>query len=170
MTDADKSPNSSQSPTPGKSSLPSWFQPLKVFFETKPASQKAMKHLKAGVEISLIIDNTHHCALYQSSNQGHLELREANKPDVAFLMTSGAVERLCATEGVEVGLLGVSVLREYQKGEVKIKVPGSFLSITLNGYLGIVKEGGVEFAKFLAQNGVSNLSKIPGIIKSLRKR
>jgi hypothetical protein len=152
-----------------KNAEPAWFGPMKLFFETKPASQKALKHLKDGVEISLVIDKTEECALYRRGSSVCVERRPARKPDVAFWMTAAATERLCATDGADVGHLGVSVLREFKKGEVKIKVPGSLLSITLNGYLGIVKEGGVEFAKFLAQNGVATLSKIPGIIKSLRE-
>ncbi len=64
----------------------------------------------------------------------------------------------------------LEVLKQYIAGEIRIQVAGGLLSILKNGYLGIVKEAGLPFAKFLAEHGVSNLSKIPEIIKKLKNQ
>ena len=66
-------------------------------------------------------------------------------------------------------LLAVAVLKEFLSGGLRIKAPGSIISITMNGYLGIIKEGGLTFTKFLAIHGVSSAGKIISIIRDLKK-
>ncbi|MEQ1878953.1 MAG: hypothetical protein ABL958_20100, partial [Bdellovibrionia bacterium] len=61
------------------------------------------------------------------------------------------------------------VLKEYLAGGVRISVVGGAFGIMKNGYLNIIKEGGVTFAKFLATYGLTNVTKILAVIKNLRK-
>lgn len=144
------------------------FEKLKTFLEEKPASQKAVVHLKKKVEVGVVIGNQIECAYFHQDGKPILEERPAKNPDVIFYLKPETVEILCKNTGDDVGEFGVAVLKEYLAGGVRIKVPGSVLAITMNGYLGIMKEGGVTFAKFLAINGVSSLSKIASIVKNLK--
>ncbi|MGE3973640.1 MAG: hypothetical protein AB7F59_03850 [Bdellovibrionales bacterium] len=147
---------------------PTTFEKLKAFLESKPASQKSVKHLKKNVEVGVVIGNQIECAYFHRDGQPVLEERPAQKPDVIFYLKPETVEILCQHPGEDVGEFGIAVLKEYMAGGVRIKVPGSVLSITMNGYLGIVKEGGATFMKFLAMHGVSSLSKIASIVKNLK--
>jgi hypothetical protein len=144
------------------------FEKLKTFLESKPASQKAIVHLKKNVEVGVVIGNQIECAYFHRDGAPVLEERPAKNPDVIFYLKPETVEILCQNTGEDVGEFGVAVLKEYMAGGVRIKVPGSLLAITMNGYLGIIKEGGATFMKFLAMHGVSSLSKIASIVKNLK--
>ena len=144
------------------------FEKLKIFLESKPASQKAVVHLKKKVEVGVVIGNQIECAYFNRDGNPVLEERPAKAPDVIFFLKPEAVEILCKNSGEDVGEFGVAVLKEYLAGGVRIKVPGNLLAITMNGYLGVVKEGGITFTKFLALHGVSSLSKIASIVKALK--
>ncbi len=144
------------------------FTKLKEFLEEKPASQKAAKHLKKNIEVGVVIGNQIECAFFQRDAKPVLEERPAKNPDVVFYLKPESVEILCKNSGDDVGEFGIAVLKEYMAGGVRIKVPGSVIAITMNGYLGIMKEGGSTFMKFLAMHGVSSLSKIATIVKNLK--
>jgi hypothetical protein len=145
------------------------FEKLKAFLESKPASVKAIKHLKKGVEIGVVIGHQIECAYYNADGKPILEQRPANKPDVVFTIKPESVDILCKNEGNDVGDLGIAIIKEYLSGGVRIKAPGSVLALSMNGYLGIIKEGGMTFAKFLAQHGVTNIGRIMTVIKNLKK-
>lgn len=144
------------------------FDKLKTFLETRPASLKSIKHLRKGVEISIIIGHQMDCAYFNSDGAPTLEKRKAEKPDVIFLLKPESVDILCSQPGEDVGEFGIAVLKEYLSGGVRIQVPGSSFNIMKNGYLGIIKEGGVTFMKFLAMNGVSNITKVISLVKNLK--
>ncbi len=143
---------------------------LKEFLETKPACQKAIKNLKSGVEIEIVIDQQKACAYFHKDGKPTFEFRAAMKPDVRFNVTVEAVHALVRDPGDDVGKLGVRVLELYISKQVRIVVLGNLLGMVPKGYLGIVKEGGFEFARFLAEHGVNSISKIPDIIQSLKKK
>jgi hypothetical protein len=140
---------------------------VKDFLENKPASHEVVTSLRDGVEIGLTIDSLE-CAYLQEEGRPRLEERAPKNPDVVFVISPDAAETLVKNSGTDVGEFGVEVLKQVLAGEVKIRVPGSTLRIMKNGYLGIIKKGGKTFMKYLASNGVSSLSKIPGIIKNLK--
>lgn len=144
------------------------FERLKNFLETKPASQKAVKHLRNGVEIGLVIGHQIECAYFHENGIPKLEKRPAKNPDVIFFIKPETVDILTEHPGEDVGDFGISVLKEYLAGGVRIKAPGNILGLTMNGYLGIMKEGGPTFGKFLASKGVTGLSKAFSAIKNLR--
>lgn len=145
------------------------FDKLKSFLESRKASATAMRHMKKGVEIGIVIGHQLECAYFQQDGKPVLEKRPANSPDVIFHIKPESVDILCSLTTDDVGELGVAVLKEYLSGGVRIKAPGSIWNITMNGYLGIIKEGGVTFTKFLATHGLSNITKIVSVIKDLKK-
>jgi len=42
------------------------------------------------------------------------------------------------------------------------------IGLLTNGYLGVIKAGGMSFAKFLGQHGISGLGKIKDVIQKMR--
>ncbi len=144
------------------------FEKLRVFLESKPASKKAIRHLKSGVEISVVIGNQIECALFQIKGEPKFEQRPAKSPDVAFFIKPESVDIISKEKGEDVGELGIAILKEYLSGGIRIKVPGSIIGLTTHGYVGIIKEGGATFAKFLAQHGITNISKIMSAIRNLK--
>lgn len=144
------------------------FEKLKAFLETKEASRKAIRHLKKGVEIGVVIGNQIECAFYQDLGEPVLEQRPAKSPDVIFTIKPESVDIIAKEKGEDVGELGIAILKEYLSGGIRIKAPGSILALSMNGYLGIIKEGGVTFGKFLAQHGITNIGKVMSAIKNLK--
>ena len=43
------------------------------------------------------------------------------------------------------------------------------ISLLTNGYLGVIKAGGLSFGKFLATHGISGLGRIKDFIQGLKK-
>ncbi|HEX4923345.1 MAG TPA: hypothetical protein VFV50_04635 [Bdellovibrionales bacterium] len=145
------------------------FEKLKQYLESRPAAQRALVHLRRGVEISIVIGHQIECTLYNDNGKPTLEKRPAKNHDVVFYIKPESIEVLAQNPGEDVGELGILVLKEYLAGGVRIAVVGSVFNIMKNGYLNIVKEGGATFAKFLANYGLTNATKIISVIKSLRK-
>ena len=144
------------------------FDKLKNFLETKPASLKSIAHLRKGVEIGIVIGHQMECACFNLNGTPTLEKRKAQKPDVIFLLKPESVDILCSQPGDDVGEFGIAVLKEYLSGGVRIQAPGSVFNLMRNGYLSIIKEGGVTFTKFLALHGASNITKILTMVKNLK--
>ena len=144
------------------------FQILKDFLESKNASRKAVNCLKSGVEIQIVIEPETVCAFFSEQGEPKVERRVADSPDVEFRLTPGALERLSQKPADDMGAFGIEVVKEYIKGDVRIRVLGSAFSMLKNGYIKIIKEAGPTFFKFIAENGVNNLSKLPDIFKKLR--
>lgn len=140
---------------------------IEAFFQTSVA-HRALKHLKEKQEIGVMVEGGYLFAIYRVGNQVMVEERTPKKPDVIFEMTPAGLEAVVAYRGDEVGEVGILVVQQYIKGEVKIRAVGGLFSLLKNGYMGIIGEGGPVFMKYLAQHGVSNLSKIPELFKKLR--
>ena len=145
------------------------FSKLKSFLETQPASQKALRHLKPGVQIGIIIGHQIHCALYHVDKKPIFEQQQAKSPDVIFYIKPESVDILCKQPAEDVGEFGIEVLKEYLSGGVRIQIPGSLWAITKNGYLGMIAEGGQTLMKFLASHGIHNITKVLSTIRELKK-
>ncbi len=145
------------------------FQALKDFLETKPASLQALKYLKEKKEISIIIGDQLHCAVYQVGKKPVVEQRVAKDPDVEFKMNPSSVETLMKHPGQDVGELGIAVLKEVLAGNIGIRVVGSFFAILRNGYIDIIRQGGAGFLSFLGKHGLSSIPKITAKIKTLKR-
>ena len=148
--------------------LNSAAQKLGNFMTSNEACIQAAKSLGNGVEIGILIEGELECAFYKSVNSAGFETRKAKDPDVIFQLNLTAIDVLCTLVEKNLGELGIEVLKQYLNGNVQIRVTGGFLGVMKNGYLSIVKDAGLPFAKFMAEHGVSNLSKIPELIKKLK--
>lgn len=147
------------------------FSTLKNFFETRSLCARALAHLKTGTEVGIIVGGQDVGALFFNSKTGlvNLDRRDAKKPDVIFEISADAVGRVTATSGDDIAGFGIAVLKEILNQHVHIRVVGSVFNIMTRGYIGVIGEGGTEFMKFLGQHGFSSLSKLPGLIKSMKK-
>jgi hypothetical protein len=145
------------------------FEELKDFFENRSVCRQAADSLRSRVEIGIVINDSLNCAFFKEGENPRFEAREAKKPDVVFYMKPEAVKSLIENKSDDIGEIGITVAKNYLAGSIHIKVKGSMIGLLTNGYLGVIKSGGMSFAKFLASHGVTGLGKIKDVIQSLRK-
>jgi hypothetical protein len=146
------------------------FEELKDFFENREVSRLASNPLAQRVEIGIILNERFNCTFFKDGDKARFEAREAKKPDVIFYMKPEAVKSLVESKSEDIGELGILVVKNYLAGSIRLKVKGSMISLLTNGYLGVIKAGGMSFAKFLASHGVSGLGRIKEIIQTLMKK
>lgn len=145
------------------------FQAAHNFFTTKTASKDALRHLKKGHEIRLLLDAREECALFFQAGQVVLEQRPCPVADVEFTIGPEAIRLLSTHAGESVAQLGIDIVKEVVAGNVKIRVCGSILRVLTGGYLGIITSGGPEFMGYLATHGLTSIGKITKLIRSLKK-
>ncbi len=145
------------------------FEELKDFFENRPVCRQAADSLRSNVEIGIVINDSLNCAFFKVGEAPRFEAREAKNPDVVFYMKPESVKNLVENKSDDIGEIGITVVKNYLAGSIHIKVKGSMMSLLTNGYIGVIKSGGMSFAKFLANHGVTGLGKIKDVIQSLRK-
>jgi hypothetical protein len=145
------------------------FEELKKFFETRSVCEEAADSLRQSVEIGFNIGALE-CAFFKVDNKPQLEQRSAKNPDVIFTMAPEAVESLVKDPSNDIAELGINIVKSYLNKKIKIQVKGSMIALLTNGYLGVIKAGGMSFAKFLGSYGISGLSKIKEVIQNMRKQ
>jgi hypothetical protein len=144
------------------------FQTLKRFFETRKAAGQALKAIKEGVEIGIVIGDVVECAVFRRGETPVIEHRAAQNPDVVFHIRPESVTILDERTKDEIGDIGVNVLKEVLAGNIRIKVPGRFLNLLSRGYLDMIRQGGTPVMGFLAQHGLASVSKITTAIKRMK--
>lgn len=147
-----------------------YFEKLKAFIESSPATKAPMQYLKEGVEIGLVIADSLQLALHQENGLPVLEQRVARSPDVIFYLKPEAVDVLCAKPAEDTGQFGIAVVKEILAGSIRVTVPGPLFNLLKNGYLGIIRSGGEKFLTFLTQFGLTTFSKLPTLLKKLKSR
>ncbi len=145
------------------------FEELKVFFENRAVCRQAADSLRQNVEIGIVINESLQCTFFKEGENPRFEARQAKKPDVVFYMKPEAIKSLTESTSDDIGEIGITVTKNYLAGSIRINVKGSMISLLTNGYLGVIKSGGLSFAKFLASHGVTGLGKIKDVIQHLRK-
>ncbi len=135
------------------------FEELKKFFETRSACEVAADSLRQSVQIGIIVGNLS-CVFFKDGNKPQFEQRPATDPDVIFTLNSTAVQSLVSNPSNDIAELGINIAKSYLNKNIKIKVTGSMIALLTNGYLGVIKAGGISFAKFLGSYGISGLGKI----------
>ncbi len=144
------------------------FQTLKTFFESRSASRQALKALKEGIEIGVVIGGSVECALFRQGEQPVVEARPAKDPDVIFHIQPESVEILSTQTKDEIADIGINIMREVLAGNITIKVPGRFLNLLSNGYLDMIKQGGAPVMSFLAHHGLASIAKITAAIRKMK--
>ncbi len=146
-----------------------YFLKIKKFLEEQNISHKVVSNLKTGVEIGIVIEGLD-CAYFKENNLPVLEKRKANNPDIIFELAPETVDILSQFEGGSVGEFGVEVVKQYLAGGIKVKILGPAVNFLTRGYLGIVKEGGLEFAGYLSAHGISGLAKWNSFLQKMKSK
>jgi hypothetical protein len=144
------------------------FEKLKDFFENRLVCKQAADPLRKNVEIGIIINERTPCVFFKNGDAPKFEMREAKSPDVVFYINPDAVEALVNQETNDIGELGIVIAKQYLVKTIRIKVKGSMINLLTNGYLGVIKAGGLSFGRFLANHGISGLGRIKDVIQNLR--
>lgn len=146
------------------------FDALKSYLENEDVARRALRHLKEGVELAVVIGERVEAAVGFRDSGVYVERRPANSPDVVFHIVPESVYVLKNTRVHDVGDFGIAVFKEILAGNVRVKFPGSMINFTRHGYLNILKEGGQKVWDFLAEKGFTGLMKIQKLLKKLRPR
>lgn len=144
---------------------------IKVFFEENALAQQAAHSIKNGREIGLVIDGVPY-TFKKDASKNRIESGKSSSPDLIFEIPKQAAEELFSNSFTSVGAVGIFIFEKMLASDpqhkVKARVHAGFLSLMTGGYLGVLAAGGAEVAKFLAQKGLSNPSKIKDAIAKLR--
>ena len=146
-----------------------YFEKIKEFLETKPASQKLISYLNTSAEIGILIGNNLECSYFKQDSKPKLEKRAPKSPDVIFHFSPEAAETLLKTEASDLGDLVVDVVKLYLAGAVKIQLPGAIPLLLFRGYVQILKASHAQLLGLLKDRGLDNL-KILGLIQKLKSQ
>lgn len=144
-----------------------YFEKVKEFLETKPASLRLMNYLSANAEIGIVIGNSLECSYFKQNNVVKLEKKSLKKPDVVFQFSPEAIETLLKTSGSELSDLVVDVVKLYLSGSVKIRIPQALPVLLFRGYVQVLKASRKQLLELLKDHGINNLS-IVSLIQRLR--
>lgn len=144
------------------------FSIVHLFFTTNTIPKEALRHLKPGHEIRLLLDEREECALFYQQDQVFFEKRKVPTADVEFTVGPEAIRQLAHYTDESVGQFGITTIKEILLGHVQIRVCGSVMRILTGGYLKIIASGGPELLNFLTLYGLNSLSKISQLIRSLK--
>ena len=150
-----------------------YFEKIKEFLETKPASQKLMSYLSSNAEVGIVVGNTLECSYFKQidpdkhQSNAKLEKRAPKKPDVVFHFSPEAIETLLKSTGDDLSDLVVDVVKLYLAGTVKIRIPAALPVLLFRGYVQILKASRKQLLALLKDHGINNLS-IVSLIQRLR--
>jgi len=147
-----------------------YFEKIKEFLETKPASQKLMSYLSSSAEIGIVVGNTLECSYFKQigpASTPQLEKRAPKKPDIVFHFSPEAIETLLKTPGDDLSDMVVDVVKLYLAGSVKIRIPAALPVLLFRGYVQILKASRKQLLVLLKDHGINNLS-IVSLIQRLR--
>jgi len=132
---------------------------LRRFFETSPAARKATAPLAAGAEVGLVLEGGP-AHFTMESGRARVEDGAARQPDFTLTLPAGAVRRITAIEGDDVGAFGIAffglVLSRDPATKVRIRIDAPTGRLLSHGYLGVLAQGGVKVALWLLKKGVRN--------------
>lgn len=147
------------------------------FIDNAEAVRSAAKPLKEGVQIGVRFAGFPD-EYYVTKASGRLTLVNGAcaKPDWTAEITPAAVANIRALPQPDIGDLGVEIFKRMARGivepasddHIKVHLTAGFFTIMRHGYLGILPLGGPKLAKWLAQNGLKNVSGIRRVFKKLR--
>lgn len=152
-----------------------YFEKIKEFLETKPASHKLMDYLSSNSEIGIVVGNTLECSYFKQNGPGKneckvkLEQRKLKKPDVVFHFSPEAIETLLKSAGNELSDLVADVMKLYLAGSIKIRIPAALPVLLFRGYVQILKVSRKQLLVLLKDHGINNLS-ILSLIQRLKSQ
>jgi len=135
------------------------FDALKRFFETADVARKATKPLDPGAEVGLQLDGG---PAHFTMEGGRPQVIDgpAKKPDFTLTLPDGAVKRITALTGDDVGEFGIEffklVLEKDPACKAGVRIDANTGQLLSHGYLGVLAVGGMKVTWWLLKNGVRN--------------
>ncbi|MFT3914828.1 MAG: AAA family ATPase [Anaeromyxobacteraceae bacterium] len=143
---------------------------LQDFFATSPAAARATATLSADARVDLALDEG---PAHFTREAGAPEVRPgpSGRPDFTLRLPPGAVERVTAVTGDDVGALGIAffelVLERDPALKVGLRLDAPTGRLVAHGYLAVLALGGVKVGWWLMKKGFANPL---AVIERLRRR
>lgn len=144
------------------------FLKFESLIDSQPQFNDALKLLKKGREIQIILENCEPSALFYKNGKPQVEMRPALNPDIEFHIQEVAIDQIAAGKTPTMAALGILVVRQVTQRRVKIRVISGVFAIINGGYLKIIQTAGPEFMGFLGQYGLRSLAGIRKLIHSMK--
>jgi hypothetical protein len=135
------------------------FEVLKPFVEGAPVARKATRPLARPARVNVMLpEGPAHFEM--ATGAPALARGQCQDPDFTLTLPEGAVRRLTAMAGNDVGDLGVEffklVLERDPDLRVHVRLDAPTTRLLANGYLGVLAQGGLQVAFWLLRKGVKN--------------
>ncbi len=136
---------------------------LTRFFDTAPAARRAVRPLAAGARVALQLDEGP-AGFTLEAGAPRLSPGPLADPDFTLRLPGGAVDRLVALPGDDVGEAGLAffqlVLERDPALHVGVSVQAPTARLLAHGYLAVLALGGVKVALWLLRRGVASPARI----------
>ena len=140
--------------------MSAYLEKFQKYFQ-RDAAQKAARSIGNGCEIELRVgegDQAEILTFYRENKQNHVRVGAANDPHLLFVMPAHAANEILSFESSDIGEIGIHLLKlvvsKSPEEKVHIKLKTGLLTLATRGYFGVLKTGGMSFAKYLTQNGL----------------
>lgn len=132
---------------------------LKAFLETAEVARKAARPLGAAAEVGLVVDGLP-ARFAVEGGRPAVRAEAPRDPDFTLTLPAGAVARLTAVPGADVGAFGIAffelILDRDPSRKVGVRLHASTARLVGNGWLGVVAQGGFQVGLWLLRKGVAN--------------
>jgi hypothetical protein len=146
---------------------------LRQLFLTHPAWRKAASSIKEGSQSRVYfshVDGEFH--LLRKDGDSHLLEGTASDPDLAFLFTPKAIERLSAVESEDPADFAVelfdSILNEEPDEQVGLRVVAGFTKLISRGYVKLLFKSGPRVMAYGKTRGVTGVTGLRKFLKQAR--
>lgn len=135
------------------------FEALKRFFEGAQVAQAATRPLSRDARVNVTLGDGPARFTMESGSPALLP-GAAPDPDFTLRLPDGAVRRLTALQGDDVGEFGIEffklVLERDPELKVRIHLDAPVSRLLSHGYLKVLAQGGLKVTWWLLRNGVKN--------------
>lgn len=132
---------------------------LARFFATSPAARRAVRPLSTGARVALDLDEGP-AGFTLAAGAPRLAPGPLADPDFTLRLPAGAVARVVAVEGDDVGEVGIAffklVLERDPALRIGLRVDAPTTRLLAHGYLGVLALGGARVAFWLLKRGLAN--------------
>ena len=141
---------------------------FETLVQTQPAFNDALKLLKNGREIQILLEGGLPQALFYNGSHVVLEARAAQKPDIEFQISEAAIDEILSQEAPTMAAFGIIVVRQVATQKAQLRLLSSVFPVLTGGYLKIIQKAGPEFVGYLGQFGLKGVSGIRKFIQSMK--
>lgn len=135
------------------------LEALARFFATSPAARRAVRPLAAGARVALVLDEGP-AGFTLDGGTPRLAPEPPLDPDFTLRLPAGAVARVVAVEGGDVGEVGIAFFKLALERDpalrIGMRVDAPAARLIAHGYLGVLALGGARVAFWLVKRGLAN--------------